>query len=301
MTLPKSTIEQWTALRTVIEEGSFAAAAAKMNRSQSSISYAIARLQDALGVKLLEMTGRRAVLTETGAALLSEATPLIDELNRIERRSDAASRGQAIRARVLIDALFPKQRLFPALEQIAKSYPHMELHLAETVRRTARDVADSAYDLAVLMVEPGATRANLVADIKLIAVAQAGHPLSNPERTPTTAELARYPRVEIRGIDSARNEPRTQGRLWRMNTVESAIEAVRHGMCYGWLPSHMIRHHLADGSLRKISLASGQIHHIALGLHMPKNENETDAAIIELARLLATSPDASEVDDSGLF
>ena len=43
-----TTIDQWEVLEAVVELGSFAAAATKMNRSQSTISYAVSRLQDFL-------------------------------------------------------------------------------------------------------------------------------------------------------------------------------------------------------------------------------------------------------------
>mgnify|MGYP001760918456 FL=1 len=114
-TLPKSTLEQWGVLRTVVEEGSFAAAAEALHRSQSSVSYAVARLQAAVGIDLLEMQGRRAVLTKAGAALLAEIAPLIDDLNRIESRGRRLAQGHAVRIRLLVDNLFPKPRLFAAL------------------------------------------------------------------------------------------------------------------------------------------------------------------------------------------
>src|SRR5579862_1984820 len=72
-----TTIDQWEVLEAVVQLGSFAAAAAKMNRSQSTISYAISRLQDQFKIPLLKMTGRKAELTEAGKALLADAEPLL--------------------------------------------------------------------------------------------------------------------------------------------------------------------------------------------------------------------------------
>ena len=59
-----TTLDAWEILQTVVQLGGFAPAAAKMNRSQSTISYAIRRLQDQLGVRLFEIHGRKAQLTE---------------------------------------------------------------------------------------------------------------------------------------------------------------------------------------------------------------------------------------------
>jgi len=52
MPIPQTTLEQWSVLRTVVESGSFARAAEQLNRSQSSVSYAMSRLQERLGVPL---------------------------------------------------------------------------------------------------------------------------------------------------------------------------------------------------------------------------------------------------------
>ena len=70
-----TTLDAWEILQTVVQLGGFAPAAEKLNRSQSTISYAIGRLQDQLGVRLFEIHGRKAQLTELGRVLLADAEP----------------------------------------------------------------------------------------------------------------------------------------------------------------------------------------------------------------------------------
>ena len=62
----KTTLEQWSLLEKVVDAGSFARAAEETHRSQSSVSYNLALLQERLGVALLVQEGRRAVLTLPG-------------------------------------------------------------------------------------------------------------------------------------------------------------------------------------------------------------------------------------------
>ena len=59
-----TSLEQWKAFQAVIDYGGFAQAAAALHRSQSAISYSVNRLQEQLGVRLLEISGRKAQLTE---------------------------------------------------------------------------------------------------------------------------------------------------------------------------------------------------------------------------------------------
>ncbi len=56
----RTTLDEWEILQTVVQLGGFAPAAKQLKRSQSTISYAIARLQNHLGIRLFEIKGRRA-------------------------------------------------------------------------------------------------------------------------------------------------------------------------------------------------------------------------------------------------
>ncbi len=66
MSLARTTLEQWAVLAAVVDRGGFAQAAQALHRSQSAVSYATARLQEALGVELLSIQGRRAGTDSAG-------------------------------------------------------------------------------------------------------------------------------------------------------------------------------------------------------------------------------------------
>ena len=89
-----TTLDQWEVLEAVIQSGSFAAAAAKMNRSQSTISYAVSRLQEQFKIPLLELKGRKAQLTEAGKALLADVEPILAGFRALETKSFGAGRGR---------------------------------------------------------------------------------------------------------------------------------------------------------------------------------------------------------------
>ena len=63
-------------LRTFIaaaDEGSFSAAGRRLRRAQSVVSQTLANLEEQLGVKLFDRSGRYPVLTDQGRALLADA------------------------------------------------------------------------------------------------------------------------------------------------------------------------------------------------------------------------------------
>ncbi|WP_321383162.1 LysR family transcriptional regulator [Rhizobium sp.] len=280
--MPQTTVEQWSVLRAVIDHGGYAQAASALHRSQSSVSYAITRLQETVGIKLLELEGRRAVLTEAGATLLAQTIPLLEELLSLEQRARVIGGGEAPSIHILVDSIFPKPRLFRALQRFSALHPHVDVHLRETVRQTIGNVKEQDFDLAILVAEPGARWTELIANIAFIAVAHCDHPLIT--RPINRAMLARHAHVEIFGMEPAERSTASSGKIWSMNTVEAAISAVRQGLCYGWLPQYLIEEELQDGTLARIPLEHGTVRYTSLGLRF--NENSQTTTVSALAQLL---------------
>jgi DNA-binding transcriptional LysR family regulator len=70
---------------TVVEEGSFSAAARKLQRVQSAISTAMANLEEQLGVPLWDRATKIAKLTEQGQAVLASARRVLLEVDGLKR------------------------------------------------------------------------------------------------------------------------------------------------------------------------------------------------------------------------
>ena len=84
MKAPRVTLDQWRTLQAVVDQGGYAQAAEMLHRSQSSVSYAVARLQEQLGMQLLRIDGRKAVLTEAGTVLLRRSRQLVKQAGQLE-------------------------------------------------------------------------------------------------------------------------------------------------------------------------------------------------------------------------
>src|SRR5581483_12068035 len=91
--IPRTSVEQWAVLAAVVDQGSFAEAAKALHRSQSAVSYALARLQEGVGVPLLEIEGRRAALTAHGRVLLKRARALIADAEKLELLAQTLKQG----------------------------------------------------------------------------------------------------------------------------------------------------------------------------------------------------------------
>ena len=83
MSAPRVTLEQWRALVAVVDAGGFAHAAERLHKTQSTVSYAVRRLEESLGVTVFELEGRRAVLTGAGRVLYRRGQALLRESGRV--------------------------------------------------------------------------------------------------------------------------------------------------------------------------------------------------------------------------
>ena len=135
----KTTLEQWALLEKVVELGSFAKAADETHRSQSSVSYNLALLQERLGVTLLTPSGRRAVLTPAGELLLGQVKPLLQAFSYVETHAATLRDGARTRLDLVVDSIFPRQRLFAILRQFQQRYPQTQVRLTEVLENVEEE------------------------------------------------------------------------------------------------------------------------------------------------------------------
>jgi len=248
-----TTLDQWEALHAVVQWGGFGPAAAHLNRSQSTISYAIRRLQEQIGIRVFELVGRRARLTESGRALLAEVEPLLSGFVSLEGRARALASGGESEIGLAVDSLYPNERLFLALAEFARLYPHVRLKLHQGVFMSSADAfATHGAHLCITGLMPNEYLSKPILDIRLIAVARANHTLLQKDRQLTTIDLIQHVMVVIEGAEgrAPRRQPRTRSqRYLAVDSIEAGIEAVRSGLCFGWLPTYRIRPYLSSGEM----------------------------------------------------
>jgi DNA-binding transcriptional LysR family regulator len=256
-----TTLDQWEVLEAVVKAGSFAAAAARMHRSQSTISYAISRLQEQFNNPLLEMKGRRAHLTEAGKTLLAQAEPLLAGFRTLEQDAASSGPGTKTRLNVSADSLFPSERLFSALSKLTRLYPgvHPQVHRTPFIT-SAREFTDFGADLCITCLPAGEQFVKPIVDIRIRAVARVDHPLRTVNRELTRLDLIQHLAVIIENDSGPepRRQPHSESQPHVVvNTIDSAIQAVRSGICFGWLPVYRIASYLNSGELVGLPLPLG--------------------------------------------
>jgi DNA-binding transcriptional LysR family regulator len=207
----------------VAEELHFGRAADRLGIAQPPLSRAIRRLEQRLGVRLLDRDRRGAVLTDAGAVLLREARAALDAVAAAARRTRRAGHPQrplvlATKAGASHELL---QRLLDALADEPGAAP-VEVLLCE-VGEQAGLLRDGRADVA-LMHRPVDDLAGFdTADLHVegqVAILPAGHPLAARERLALAdvrdvpgLPIARWPRLDGSYPDGPGPEVRTQSQL----------------------------------------------------------------------------------------
>src|SRR5690349_24800281 len=104
---PHITLEQWRCLIAVVEAGGYAQAAESLHKSQSSVTYAVQKLESMLKVRAFEIQGRKAVLTPTGQMLYRRARVLLEDAAGVERAARKVSAGWETEIGIAMEVLFP--------------------------------------------------------------------------------------------------------------------------------------------------------------------------------------------------
>jgi DNA-binding transcriptional LysR family regulator len=261
MTSPRITLEQWQALVAVVDAGSYARAAERLHKTQSTVTYAVQKLQSVLGVKAFDIVGRKAVLTPTGQTLYRRARVLIEEAVNVESAAQHFSAGWEPQIRVVMEHIFPTHVMFKALDRFGHESPHTQIELIESILGgTAEALVQAQADIAITPIVPSGFFGEPVIDMRFILVAHPDHPLHRLDRPVTQQDLRNARHLVIRESGSTRaTRPLLEStQRWTVSHMATSIDAVRNGYGFAWLPEDKIRDELANATLKPLPLRDGR-------------------------------------------
>lgn len=261
MSAPKISLEQWRAFVAVVEEGGYAQAGERLHKTQSSISYAVQKMEQLLNLRLFEIRGRRSVLTEAGQAMVRRGRALLDEAVRLERAAALMAQGCEAELRLAVEIVFPTWLLLQGLGQWGEAFPDTRVELYESVLGgTDELLLEGQVDLAIGSQVPPGFFGDLLIEMTAICAAAPEHPLHRLGRPLTMEDLRAYRQVFIR--DSGRARTRSTGwqgseRRWTVSHKATSIRAATMGLGFAWFSEEIIRDELASGQLKPLPLVEG--------------------------------------------
>lgn len=245
----------------VAEEGSFGAAARKLGRAVSVVSYAIAQMELQLGVTLFEREGsRKPVLTEAGQALLAEASAVSEDVDALLAKVRSLRQGLEAELALAVDVMLPGHVLAPLLRDFQARFPSVPLRLhVEALGAVAALLLDERASLAIAGPDipdlPGLDR-EVIGAVEMVPVAAPGHPLARLERI-APGESRKHIQLVLtdrshltQGRDFAVFSPRS----WRLADLSAKHALLREGIGWGSMPRHAVEADLASGALIELKL-----------------------------------------------
>jgi DNA-binding transcriptional LysR family regulator len=281
MAIAKTSIEQWAVLAAVVDTGGFAPAAEFLNRSQSAVSYSVARLQESLELPLLVVEGRKSVLTPHGRTLLNRARLLLKDLGTLEQLARSLKQGWEPELSLVVDAAFPRAPLLGIIAELQNSCPSTQIQLADVVLSGAEEaIIGGTADVVVTSRVPPGFVGDWLLDVKFIAVARPDHPLFRIDRELTVDDLVRHVQAVVR--DSGSAHPRDEGwlgaeRRFTVSSMEASLATIQAGLAFAWLPGHMVADQLQSGALRRLPLATGGTRNVSLHIVLARPASQGPA------------------------
>lgn len=231
------------AFATVAETGGFTSAARQLNRTQSTVSLQIKRLEESLNTRLFERVGREVTLTPDGEILHGYARQILKLNNEARERLSAPELGGAVRLGTPED--FATSHLPGVLARFSRNHPSVALEVTcDLTLNLLKGFAGNAFDLVLVKQEPGeAADGALVWRETLVWVA--AEQAAPEEETPLPLVLSPQPCVYRRRALSALEGV---GRAWRIAytspSLSGAQAAVMAGLGVTALPRDMVPGHM---------------------------------------------------------
>lgn len=305
--------ERWNGIAVfvaVVEAGSFALAAQRLEVTRSAVAKAVARLEQRLRVRLFNRTTRRQSLTDDGHAYYERCVRAMAELEAAEACFESGRKRPSGKLRITAPVLFGRRCVAPLLLDLSRRYSELRIEASFTDR--VLDLVEEGFDLAV-RVGPLPDSSRLVArrlGVQRMGVCAAPEYLARHGRPKTARELEDHVAIayvtngrsvpwRVYGEDGLIIEPRISSRL-RFDDLEAIADATIAGMGIGWLPCWLIAREVEARRLELImsgdQVVADQIHAVwpRMGQLPLKVRVAVDALLSGIPKLLGYAPDSGE-------
>lgn len=296
---PKTTLEQWRILQAVVDFGGYAHAAEQLNKSQSSLNHAVAKLQQVLGVQLLEVRGRKAYLTDIGEVMLRRSRQLTQSITELEQLADNLHFGWEPEVRLAVEMVCDRAPLLPVFSEFNRESRGSRLVIDDTVLTgTLEQIIEQSADVVITHHLPRGVLGEPFSEFRMELVCHPKHELAQLPQPIKQADLLSHLQVVIR--DTSTNPNEITGWLkaeqrWTVSHFDEALRLVKSGLGFCWLPSYMTEDAFKNGELKQLTIDGSSYRSGLLYLVLPKGERTGPCAKLLANKLLKLQqPSANE-------
>ena len=240
------TLDQLRILAVVVDEGSFSAAARKLQRVQSAVSTAMANLEQQLTIPLWDRSQRTATLTDAGKAVAGAARRVLAEVDALRSLAAGMTVGLEASVSLCVDMLFPLTALVDLCEKFRAEFPSVDLRVdTQTMTGVSARVIEGSATIGVaapMGVAPGLER-KVLTTIQMIPVVAPQHPLAAVRGPIPTARLRDSIQLVLSELQGEGHPDQAvlSSRTWRVRDLHTKHALLCAGLGWGNLPEHLVR------------------------------------------------------------
>jgi DNA-binding transcriptional LysR family regulator len=249
-------LDQLRTFIAAVDEGSFSAAARKLNRVQSAVSGWVGGLEDQLGVVLFDRSGRFPKLTPQGMLLLADARNVVSGVDTLKARARLMTSGVEAELSVVVDVFFPTTVVSAVAKAFAEHFPLTPLRLfVEGLGAAYQPVLDGRCSLGILPPLPQAFPSLVserLGELPLVAVASPRHPLAGVGHRIPRHELAKHVQLVLTDrsdLTAGRDFGVASASTWRLADLSTKYAFLKDCVGWGGMPLHMVDKDIAAGTL----------------------------------------------------
>ncbi|MBC3869681.1 LysR family transcriptional regulator [Undibacterium oligocarboniphilum] len=256
------TLEALQILDAIDRKGSFAGAAAALDKVPSAITYSIRKLEEDLDVLLYDRRGHKAKLTIAGEELLMQGRHLLSAAQELENHVKRAASGWEAELRIVLDGVIRFDDLIPLIQEFEQHGCGTRIRISQEVLSGVwESMVSGRADLAIGAAHDGPDairmrgdfQSRVLGNIDWVFAVAPQHPLASAAE-PLTPTLLQAHRAVAVGDTGLTLPSMTAGLLTGQDTltvpsIQAKLSAQLAGLGCGHLPRRIAQPYLEAGTL----------------------------------------------------
>ena len=236
--------EQLIIFKTVIETGSFSAAARQLGKVPSAVSMSIANLEIDLNLSLFQRVGREPVPTPQALTLYEKTEQLLIEINQWKQHAFALSEGLESSLNIVVVSELLHVQWTDYISLLEQQFPELQINIFSAPQEDAlKMLMNQTAQLALMFEREQLESREQFVELKreaLVAVAAIDSPLAQCEQV-SYEQILQSRQIAIASRDrTLKPELLFSKKYWRTDNNHSACAMIMQGLGWGILPVEML-------------------------------------------------------------
>ncbi|OFE43283.1 LysR family transcriptional regulator [Acinetobacter towneri] len=232
---------------TVMETGSFSAAARQLGKVPSAISMSIANLEIDLDLKLFERVGREPLPTPQAQSLYEKSKQLLIEMKQWKQHAFALSSGLESHLNIVVVSELLHTRWTDYIVLLEQQFPELQINIFSAPQEDALLLLmTQAADLAFMFEREQLQSSEQFVELKreiLVPVAARHSPLAESDQV-SFEQILQNRQIVVASRDrQIKPELLFSKHYWRTDNHHSACSMIKQGLGWGVLPLEMLNEH----------------------------------------------------------